>query len=345
MIRTVPQKAPLNPWDDPGYASTINAPMGGSDTGGGSVPAPGRLGQPTNPPTPTPIEGGSFAPRRMSVPSGRPADANPTSVNVSSAPGSGITGPPAPTVLPDGGGGSVPVPPASMAPEGVVPPASTFNAENNLINSQINPGADPRLSKLQGYQDTALDKMFNGPDRNAMALDQYKTWEADTAPDYEHAITDATDAAAAHGQIRSGQLTNRYGDLSRQRALDLTTARNRYMQNALEGSIGDIRANYSAAADAEAQANSEGRSARNETRGERDYQRSLAEQAIARRIAQNQAETGTALTQYQAGNNLPDPTGALAEGAGLAGAESAQGSQDIGALIRAWLARNQSAAA
>lgn len=335
MSTTARRPTPVkNPWDTPGY--NPNPPGGGMELGDVSPIEPMTLpsASPTSA-TPTAPAGGKQAPAAP------PSDAEPWNVSAQS-PAGGPSGPPAPTVLPDGQGGSVPVPPATLAPRMV---QDTFSADSNLIDSQINGMADPRTLKLQGMQDASLEKMVNGPDRNAMALDQYKTWEADTAPDFEHDITDATDAAAAHGQIRSGQLTNQYGDLSRRRALDKTTARNRYMQQALEGSIGDTRANYSATADAAAGAEASGRSARNEQRGERDYQRSLAEQAIARRIQQNAAETGTALTQYQAGNSAPDPTGALGEAAGLAGAEAGQSSADMAALIRAWLARQQGAAA
>jgi hypothetical protein len=87
--------------------------------------------------------------------------------------------------------------------------------------------------------------------------------------------------------------------------------------------------------------------ARNEVRGERGYQQSLAEQAIAQRIAQNQMEQGQqqqnfgdAATLYGLGN-LNDPTNAYQNAAGLASGEAASSSADVGALLRAYLAQRR----
>lgn len=308
MTVAATQKLPANPWDEPTY--NPNPPTLGTDTAlsGAAKVLPGAAGAVPNV---VPPKAPTIDPQVTTT--ATKTSAAPSVLNA----GPGLGEPAAPTVLPDGSGGSVPVPPAAIAPPGVVPPPAaapanpwdqtTFSGDSNVINTQITP---------------------NGlPDRNKMALDQYNTWDAETAPQLAHSITDATDAAAAHGQIRSGQLTNRYGDLARQRVLDQTTARSKYMQGALDSSINDSANN------------------RNEQRTERGYQRSLAEQAIAQRIAQQQAETGQAVTQFKAGNSAPDPTGALNDAASLAGGESAQSSSDMAALIRAWLARQQPVAA
>lgn len=318
-------KAPANPWDDPSYnPNPQNAPVNIDPAfGAPQVPA-----GPDAPPRSAPVQA---APATETV---KKVETTPSVLNATPASAGGaapLGEPPAPTVLNDGQGGSVPVPPAAIAPPGVVPPAAgatgappagatpdpwnatTFGADSNVINTQIAPGA--------------------APDRNKMATDQYNTWDAATAPGFEHSMTDATDQAAAHGQIRSGQLTNRYGDLARQRVLDQTTARNSYMQNALDSSITDARSN------------------RNEQRGERGYQRSLAEEAIARRIAQQQAESGqgqqdfnNAITQFSVGSQ-GDPTGALGDAAAQSGQEAQTSQADMAALIRAWMARNQPQAA
>jgi hypothetical protein len=318
--------------------------------------SPPPAGGPPNP-SPAPVSKATPAPAG----SVQTTTANATP-GVPTQPATGIT------QLPDGQGGAIPVPPPSVtgAPvtgpgwesgiPGVTPvglpapgtatgdpmttPPSTFGPGQNLINTQINPTADPRLLKLQGMQDTSLDKILNGPDRNAMARDQYNTWEAATAPGFEHSIQDATDAAAAHGQIRSGQLTNRYGDLAQQRVLDQTTARNQYMQNALEGSIGDTQRGFEDVSGAEGKAFGEGLTGREEMRGERGYQQSQAEQALLNRIRQQQAEAGAEAQSFGEGTTAyglgmeGDPTGAYQGASAQASDEAAAAAGDTGALLR-----------
>jgi hypothetical protein len=318
------------------------------------------------PPNPTPVSG--VTPTKPAPAGGVPG----TTTTASAAPGV----PPQPatgiTQLPDGQGGAIPVPPPSVTGPpptptplvtgpgwegglpGVTPrglpttatgdpmttPTSTFGPGQNLINTQINPTADPRLLKLQGLQDSSIDKILNGPDRNAMARDQYSTWEAATAPDFEHSISDATDAAAAHGQIRSGQLTNRYGDLARQRVLDQTTARNQYMQQALSDSIGDTQRGFEDVSGAAGTAFNQGLTGREEMRGERGYQQSQAQQALLNRIRQQQAEAGAEAQSFGEGTTAyglgmeGDPTGAYQGASAQASDEAAAAAGDTGALLR-----------
>jgi hypothetical protein len=350
MARTLlaPQTTPLDPNSPIEPVNSSPPPRGGPPN---PTPVPGIT--PLNPafrsgpPKPTPVPG---VPGTTTTASATPG--------VPTQPATGIT------QLPDGAGGAIPVPPPSVTGpppnptplptgpgwEGGLPgtatgdpsvtPTSTFGKDNNLINTQINPAADPRLLKLQGMQDSSLERILNGPDRNAMARDQYSTWEAATAPDFEHSITDATDAAAAHGQIRSGQLTNRYGDLARQRVLDQTTARNQYMQQALEGSIGDTQRGFEDVSGAAGTAFNQGLTGREELRGERGYQRSRAEQALINRIRQQQAEQGAEAQSFGEGTTAyglgmeGDPTGALQGASAQASDEAAAAAGDTGALLR-----------
>lgn len=319
------------------------------------------------PPNPTPAPG--ITPSKPAPAAGVPG----TTTTASAAPGV----PPQPasgiTQLPDGAGGAIPVPPPSVTGppnptpiitdagwEGSLPgtsgipmsapstatgdpmvtPPSTFGPDKNLINTQINPTADPRTLNLQGMQDATLNKILSGPDRNAMAKDQYSTWEAATNPGFEHSITDATDAAAAHGQIRSGQLTNRYGDLARQRVLDQTTARNQYMQQALSDSIGDTQRGFEDVSGAAGTAYNQGLTGREEMRGERGYQTSQAQQALLNRIRQQQAEAGAEAQSFGEGTTAyglgrdGDPTGVYQGASGQASDEAAAAAGDTGALLR-----------
>jgi hypothetical protein len=276
--------------------------------------------------------------------------------------------------LPDGAGGAVTVPPPSMAPgggfqipsapninqipnagatipptgpapvtssaPGSVPGASTFNAGQNLIQTQIDPAASPRLLGAQNMSDAALAKVENGPDRAQLGQQYYDTFAQRAQNQFGHALTDATNQAAAHGQIGSGMLTNRYGDLTQQFNLDNTTAASDYATRALEGTIGDRLNNLNAARGAENSIYGQEANARNEVRGERGYQQSLAEQAIAQRIAQNQMEQGQqqqnfgdAATLYGLGN-ANNPTGAYQDAATLASSEAGSNSADVAALLR-----------
>jgi hypothetical protein len=64
-------------------------------------------------------------------------------------------------------------------------------------------------------------------------------------------MTDATNAAGAHGQLGSGMLTNRYGDLFSGITAKKKALETRYLADAAAGTIGDRRAAYDAASGAE----------------------------------------------------------------------------------------------
>lgn len=329
-------------------APVIQPPTQLPDGQGGAVPVPApQLAPPstvnplptdpgfpgmTTPPNPNPLPGGTGYP-------GAPPP-NPNPLPGSPPLGGGITTPPTNPVFNTGSG------PAAAGGAG-----GTFGPDSNLINSQIDPTNDPRTMKLQGMQDSSLDKILNGPDRYAMAKDRYDTFTAATDPSYQHAITDATDAAAAHGQIRGGQLTNRYGDLSRQRTLDLTTAKDTFLQNALEGSIGDTQRGFEDASGAASTAYGQGAAGRNELRGERGYQSSQAQQALINRILQYQAEQGAQGQDFAQGaelygaGNQGDPYGAYAAASGQAQNEAQSSTSDIGALLQALARRRASSGA
>ena len=231
-------------------------------------------------------------------------------------------------------------------------PTDTFGEESNLIGSEITPQPDPRLMNYQSALDSIMGKMVNGPNRLDLAKQYYENFSNETEGDYNRSLTRATDMGAAHGRLGSGILTNQYGDLAERRLRDKENAKSRLLTGALEGTIGDTRNAFNDIGAAERNIFGEGKSDRGEFRTERDYQRNLAEQAILRRIQQqvmegsaSQQDFENALIQYQQGNRN-DPTQALQEGANQAGNEASGAGDDIEALLRAWLARqNQNVAA
>jgi hypothetical protein len=296
-----------------------------------------QIQQPTTAPQPAPAQP---APTSTMKP--------PSAPNINTIPNA-PTGASAIGQLPDGAGGAVTVPPPSMAPPSVVPPMTSFSQDSNLINQQINPAASPRLLGAQGLTDSAVSQALTGPDRAQLGQQYYDTFAQRAQNQFGHALTDATNKAAAHGQIGSGMLTNQYGDLTQQFNLDNTTAASDFATRALEGTIGDRLNNAQLARANENSIYGQGANDRNELRGERGYQQNLAEEAIAQRIAQNQMEQGQqqqnfgdAATLYGLGN-LNDPTNAYQNAAGLASGEAASSSADVGTLLRAYLARGQTA--
>lgn len=270
-----------------------------------------------------------------------------------------VTGQPDAALTAGGGTASVPVgapvPPPATTPsvvgnnEGSVTDAAlpgTYSPDSNLIASQVTPGPDPRLAAYQSALDQIMGKITNGPDRLALAQQYYDTFDKATEPAFSHSLTDATDEAAAHGRLQSGQLTNRYGDLTQQRLLDKETQKRILLNDAVAGTIGDTQNAFSDISGAEGKVFGEGEANRGELRTERDFQTQQAQKAVMQRILEQQAEAGqtqqafeNALKLYQTGN-AADPTAALTGAAGAAGAEADTSNAAILALIKAYMAQH-----
>jgi hypothetical protein len=252
--------------------------------------------------------------------------------------------------------------PANTTPDAVArpwdPSSGTFDGENNLIGSQIAtpsakmdtgpsilPAASPRLIGLQGAQDTALSKITGGPDRLALA----KNYIAAGDSEYQRTLKDATNAAAEHGYLGSGRLTNQYGDAADRRTQQI----DRLLTDASAGTIQDNLNNLGATNSLESNVYGQDASGRgeqrtergntqgvNETnygrtlndqaalRGERGYQSDQNQLAITRRIQQAAAEQGmtqqdfdNAMRLYGAGN-ANNPTNAYDNAAATATAEA-----------------------
>jgi hypothetical protein len=184
----------------------------------------------------------------------------------------------------------------------------TFGADRNLVDRQITPGAGE-------------------PSRIDLAKDYYNQLSTEADAGFKRNLTDATNLAAEHGQLGSGQLTNRYGSLTEDLARTKELAKRGLVTDATAGTIGDNRSN------------------RAEVRGERDYQRNLAQEALQRRIQQAAMEHGVgqdtfnnALRLWGAGN-ANNPTGAYLDAAGQASTEAAGSTASIQQLIHALIAR------
>lgn len=215
----------------------------------------------------------------------------------------------------------------------------TFNASDNLLSSEVLPGNDPRLTAAQGLSDAALAREANGPDRLALAKRYYDSLTAGENEDYQHNLTDATNFAGAHGQLGSGMLTNKYGDLFSGLTLRKAALKNQLLTSALEGTIGDTRNLVADTGAAEGRTYNEGAGNRNETRTERGYQQDAATQALLERIQQQQAEAeanqqafNNALSLFGVGS-ANNPELAYETAAQQATSEAGGQSADVGQLL------------
>lgn len=251
--------------------------------------------------------------------------------------------PPAPTpdpssgVQPFGGNGVLPQPPVQPPPPPPGAPlgATTIDPNNNLQSVQVNPVASDRLKTQQGLVDENALKLA-GVDRLKLAQDQFGTYANATDPAFQQSIRGATEAAASHGGLGSGMLTNQYGDLATTRARDLTNERDRLFQTAQEGSIADQFQKVGALQNLSGQTAAEEAAARGEVRGERGYQAGAAQNAEDSAVRRTQLEEALksgdferamALAQYgDAGN----PGGATL---GVAGQQAGQNSADLQGLM------------
>jgi hypothetical protein len=325
------------------------APTAIPDGSGGAIPVPPLPAKTANPAV-TPVSGGiltssaeQFTP--TADPATSPVTALPDAVLTSSA-DQFMPATPAVTPMPDGIltervgelAGTAPATPPAALPD-------TFTADQNLINSQVGPTASRRALDLQAAQDAQLAKITDGPDRFAIAKEQYDAFTRQAESDYRRARIDETNRAAEGGYLGAGRLTNAYGDVEERRHLADLNARTAFLTPALAGTIADNQNALSAARGLTTDAYGQEASQRDEVRTERDYQRGLAEQAIARRIQQQAAEAGltqqefeNAMRQYQLGN-ANSPVGTYENAATNASQEASGAGDDVAALLRAFAAR------
>lgn len=322
------------------------APTAIPDGSGGAIPVPPL---PTKTPLPsaavTPLAGGVLtSSAEQFMPTASPVTATPDAMLPSSV--EQFTPAPAPAVTPVSGG--ILTERVDELGGGTSAPATlpeTFTADQNLINRQVGPAPSRRALDLQAAQDAQLAKITGGPDRFAIAQEQYDAFTKQAESDYRRARIDEMNRAAEGGYLGSGRLTNAYGDVEERRQLADLNARTAFLTPALAGTIADNQNALSAARGLTNDAYGQEASQRDEVRAERDYQRTLAEQAIARRIQQQAAEAGltqqefeNAMRQYQLGN-ANSPVGTYENAATNASQEASGAGDDVAALLRAFAAR------
>lgn len=218
-----------------------------------------------------------------------------TAVQTGTAPPPRPGAAPTPTAnVPLSQNGLGPITPAAMPPS-VAPPTSAtampagvtpIDPSNDLRNKTIAPGAaDPRLTDRQQMSDAALKDVAK-VDRYELAKSKFDEFAKSTEGDYLLNNRLATQRAAAGGRLGSGMLRTDYGNLDLARSRDLQGARDRFLNEALEGSIADSFGKSRVLQDAEGDLVSRGRADRDELRGERGYENELENQAFGRRRQQ-----------------------------------------------------------
>jgi hypothetical protein len=208
---------------------------------------------------------------------------------------------------------------------------SSINPSSDLRGQLLAPSTDPRLASTQSQVDQAAQGVSN-VDRVKLAQQMYDTMASSTQPSYDLALRQATQKAAANGQLGSGMLNTSYGDLAHQRELELDNEKNSLIQNATEGSIQDALNKAGVLSGLEGQQYGEGQTNLQDLMQQQGFEQNQSQQAI-----------NNALQQYLAqlfGQNQTFTQGLEELGAGSAGNPAStylQGAASYGGMTPAQL--------
>lgn len=260
--------------------------------------------------------------------------------------GGPMVNPPAPGVTPPGGPNIIPPPPGTTPAGGggsVPVSLNQFSPGADLRNTAITPGTDPRLASTQGQVDTARDALSTGPDRAALAAQNFQLLRDSTQPQYDAAVRQVGANAAKFGRIGAGMTTNELTSLDQSRERDLLQAQKGLSLDAAGSTLADRQAILSSLGGLEGQQYGEGASGRNELRGERGYQTDFAQQGLTNE--QNRLGLEDTLTNSEFGRNQErartlaaiggssDPTAALGGQADYYGGQAGASGQSVAELL------------
>lgn len=140
-----------------------------------------------------------------------------------------------------GSGGNVstalsPASPAPATPSSPLPLATSAGASPYANTQTTTPG---------GANDYSTQTITPGAgvDRLALAKSNFENFAKSTDPEYQATLREANQAGAGAGQLGSGMLRGRLGDIATTRSRDLQTAATSNLNNATSGSIEDAYRN------------------------------------------------------------------------------------------------------
>lgn len=208
------------------------------------------------------------------------------------------------------------------APPPVGGPLQDFGPGNDLRSTQVNPYTGERLSGIQSGTDVLFRALQNGPNLTDAAKQAFDVLGQQTAERRKLGIQDIGRNAARLGRLGSGMVTTDLGNLEDTLQQHENQARQQLASQVAFSQGNEARANLGAAQGLENQIYGQGVGARNEVRGERDYQQQLAQRAQDQEILRKQLQV--AYQQYLQQLGL--------QGAGLYG-DQAAASQDAAANL------------
>ena len=126
-----------------------------------------------------------------------------------------------------------------LHPTGAATPLPAAQPLTPMPAQGLGPGAAGTATDPNNALTTQTLARAPGADRFQLAQDRFQTFTQQTDPAYQAALRDANRMGAAAGGLGSGQLRTSFGNLANQRANQLDTGRDTFMQNALEGTIAD----------------------------------------------------------------------------------------------------------
>lgn len=185
------------------------------------------------------------------------------------------------------------------------PALSTVTPDNALTNQQI--------------------QVAPTADRFALANQKFSDFVNSSDPAYQAALREATQRSAAAGGLGSGMLRTSYGNAELARENAMNTARNQFMTDALQGTIGDAYNNAQLAAQQQGFQNQQQQQAFQQAVTQQQLQDQLTNSAFAR--ASQQLASGSTGSPVDTGLLLSNLFGNQASQAGSAVSGIANGLQ------------------
>lgn len=223
-------------------------------------------------------------------------------------------------------------------------PISTWGGNNTLVGSQVNPVNRADTETARGMMLPALQSLQTAPDRSQLALDALKLFDDQTEAGYQQRLRGVGQQAAKLGRVGSGMTTSELNDVFVARERDRDAVKRGLANDAASQTLSDRLATLGAIGGVQGQLAGQDTAARQEVRGERDYQFGVTRDdrdfayGADRDADQFWLQTLQTLAPYAYGGN---PSGTqLAASAGQS-QQAGQSAQNVWTLIEEALRRRR----